>query len=209
MPAVPVPARSCLAAAGRSLCGVRRSHKHAEQNAAQLLSTYLPATATRSSGERLQALAGKAFVDGAPRIETRLRKQLLPEERNDARGTLVVAGLRAAVRYDPSLDRGTSTLSLEVCFGRFAYLRMRQALIDWERMTFGDRRPGRAKHPRELVPLSDELDAATSTALEDVYADHDQVEAWVARSTFEGKPLNVWITDTLDRAAAGFSRSAT
>ena len=106
-----------------------------------------------------------------------MHTSLLPEERNDARSTLVVAGLRAALKYDAALDAGTGSVPLEVRFGRFAYLRMRQALIDWERKTFGDRRPGRTKHPKEFVPFSDKLDAGTSTALEDIHADRAQVEA--------------------------------
>ena len=105
-----------------------------------------------------------------------MHTSLLPEERNDARSTLVVAGLRAALKYDAALDAGTGSVPLEVRFGRFAYLRMRQALIDWERKTLGSQ-AWTTKHPKEFVPFSDELDAGTSTALEDIHADRAQVEA--------------------------------
>jgi hypothetical protein len=191
---------------------MRTVHKrNGSQNAAELLRVYLPDKEGRSPAERLQAIAGRALTDGTLRIERRLHTKLLPEERNDARATLVYAGLRCALVYDPTLDKGTGSVPLDVRFGRFAYLRMRLALIDWERKTFGDRRPGRTRHPEihELVDYNDELDAASSSALEELHANRAQVEAWSRCSAFEGKNLSTWIIDTLDNAAGAFSTTAT
>jgi hypothetical protein len=172
-------------------------------SAAELLRRYLPERDGRTPGERLQAIAGRAFIDGCPRIERRLHTTLLPEERHDARSTLVYVGLKCALTYDSTLDRGTGVVPLEIRFGRFAYMRMRLALIDWERKTFGDRRPGRTRHPEmlELVDYNDELDAGAGLGLEELNANRAQLAQWVRASGYEGKTLSTWIVDTLDNAS--------
>jgi hypothetical protein len=124
--------------------------------AAQLLEQYLPAKDGRCAGERIQAIAGRALADGIPKIERRLARPLRHDERADAYSWLVLVGVGAAGSYRPDLDKGTGTLATDVLFGRFAYLRMRQRLVDWERKQYGDARPGRTKIPA-LVPL-DEID---------------------------------------------------
>jgi hypothetical protein len=171
---------------------------------AQLLEHYLPPTPQRTSADRLRAIAGKALKDGTPRIEHRLRAQLTPDERYDAHSYLTLTGLKCTRTYDPTLDRGTGSVPQEVRFGRFAYVRMRLALIDWERKQFGDRRPGRTRHP-DMTTLHDlyideELDASPDISIEDLTASRDQAARWQAQAQADGLPLNAWIEQTLDQA---------
>ena len=180
----------------------------------QLLEHYLPHKNGRTPAERIRALAGKALQDGSTRIEARLHRPLLPEERVDAHSTLVLSGLKSANTYNPNLDQGTGTLPTDILFGRFAYLRMRTALIDWERKTFGDRRPGRTPHPNfvsilgtQSGELIDAYDQPDHLNLEDLTANRDQTQRWQAAALNAGLTLAAWITTTLD-AASGDRRAA-
>lgn len=168
---------------------------------AQLLEHYLPTHNGRTPAERLQAIAGKALTDGLPRIQTRLNTTLTPHEREDAHHYLIIAGLNATRTYNPNLDKGTTTgIPQDIRFGRFAYLRMRLALIDWERKTYGDRRPGRTPHP-DLIPHHPDLDQQPDHIdIPDLIATKDQLERWHTQARHEHKTLTTWIIDTLNNA---------
>ena len=56
--------------------------------------------------------------------------------------------------------------------------------------------------------FEDELDVAEGM-LDEVRAGKLQLAAWSAASTFEGVPLNRWITQTLDRAASSYFETPT
>lgn len=177
---------------------------------AELLEHYLPAQKGRTPADRLFAIAGKALKDGAPRIEQRIQTKLLPDERYDAHSHLTLIGLKCVQAYNPDLDRGTGTVPIDIRFGRFAYLRMRLALIDWERKHLGDQRPGRTRHP-SFVPLTgrasgEEIDPDYDTAdgldVHDHIASRDQAERWKAQAASEGLTLTTWVAKTLDAACS-------
>lgn len=124
--------------------------------AAEALELYLPAREGRSSAERVQAITGRAWANGLPRIETHLGRPLYADERDDSKSACMLAAVRAAVTYDETRDVGTAKgIPIDIRFGRFAYLKASLALIDWDRKTFGDRRPGRTRKLGRLVPLDD------------------------------------------------------
>lgn len=175
---------------------------------AQLLETYLPPKNGRTPADRLFAIAGKALADGSPRIEHRLHTTLTPDERYDAHSHLTLVGLKCVTAYDPAKDNGTGTIPQDVRFGRFAYLRMRLALIDWERKQYGDRRPGRTRHP-DFVDLSDHHDDDPDPIdLETLAANRDQAARWRAQAARQNLTIAQWITTTLDAACTGDRREA-
>lgn len=179
----------------------RSDPTHIGNTAAERLNHYLPPKNGRTPAERLQAIAGKALNDGIPRIERRLNTTLTTDERNDAHSHLTLTGIKAALTYRPELDQGTTNnIPTDTRFGRFAYLRMRLALIDWERKTWGDRRPGRTPHPT-IIELNNELDNEPQPLdIADLIATRDQLHRWHSQARHEGKPIHRWITDTLDQA---------
>ena len=118
----------------------------------------LPPRNGRSSVQRLFALAGKAMADG----QRNLRPKLRADEREELEAQLLLVGVRCVGIYDETLDRGTGSVPLEVRFGRFAYLRMRLAVVDWLRENRGYSRAGRARPPVE-VSVNGFLDGRKTT----------------------------------------------
>lgn len=177
----------------------------------ELLNRYLPGRDKRTPPDRLKAIAGKALHDG--------RKKLPPltdAQAEDAYSHLLETGLRALTEYNPDLDQNPD-VALDVRFGRFAYLRMRQRLIDWHRKHIHDPRPG--KSDRRTVSLGHAIvsthrskrgagEARNDHDLPDpgpdfteLVASADRIERWNAAATLLGFDVTTWILATLDQRA--------
>ena len=94
----------------------------------------------------LRLLAAQAAHDGLRRM-----RAYLDEDRfQDLVSYLVIVGLRADVRFDPSFGQARST---------YLYRRMRPRIVDWYRQTMGDDRYSpagdRTLHPRSAIPFPD------------------------------------------------------
>lgn len=159
------------------------------------LGRLLPPTEKRSSVDRLDAIAGRAYTDGSRTVKPRLRKH----EAEDCRAHLIETGLRAVLVYDEELDR-SDTVPLEVRFGRFAYLRMRRALVDWVRKNRTDLRV--ANPVVEFQTDPDDLDEVVGEFdfVERLVAAR-RVERWVEAATRGGLSTTEWLVGLADAAA--------
>lgn len=183
------------------------------QHTAELLHRYLPPKNDRTPAERLYAIAGRALADARRHVP-----ELTPAQAEDALGQLLQVGIEAASEYDPAKDNGTTAgVPIDIRFGRFAYLRMRQRFIDWHRREIHDPRPG--KSDRRTVPLGHAIRGHHRSSrgpggihndhdvpdmapeFTDLVASQDRIQRWNQAATHLGFDLTNWILNTLDEQA--------
>jgi hypothetical protein len=177
----------------------------------------LPPTASKTSAQRLWAIAGRALADGAKTLKPALTRS----ERDDLESYLLLSGLRSVTLYDETKDAGTGTVPLDVRFGRFAYMRMRLAVIDWLRANRRADRNGKLRPVTVQVdPFVEALDDSSVPSRGAAFSDdplvveddgmdrlqsHSTVDRWRRANRWLGAPSTTefvvfaanWVSDMI------------